>query len=284
MAGGEVFFEGALGVIDGDVLVPDLLLEGGHLGLDLVPGGLGVGALEVGAGGLEAVEHGDGFLDVDAVVVEGLQDVADGDLDAVGGLDRSDLAGDGWRARGLEVVIAEDAITQRRRAAANAVGADVLASRYMRWDGNNDPPCLASSVMGARPRLKAWGNRSGDKWGYTPLYPGILFSVSYGCTSPQTMTFKGLTGLYRDINCHFEEILRLRSGFRQPAQTPAKRLNLSTVYRDKICQSLDGAPSRHRGAISKSSVADCKVKVKSYIFWQVKNLHGSVKVPTSESI
>jgi hypothetical protein len=97
-----------------------------------------VGAFQVGAGGLEAVEHGDGFLDFDLVVVEGLEDVADGDLDAIGGLDRSDLAGDRWGTGGLVVVIAKDAIAQRRRAAANAVGADVLAPGDMGWDGHGN--------------------------------------------------------------------------------------------------------------------------------------------------
>lgn len=103
-------------------------------GLDGLGGGLlFIAEGEVGAGDLQAIEHGAGELGVDVSGGEPAEDVIEGDLDGgavIDGLHAEDANAAGERGAGKPgtvVVVAEVLPAQGRRAAAAAIGVDVTA-------------------------------------------------------------------------------------------------------------------------------------------------------------
>jgi hypothetical protein len=123
------------------------LLDGSEVAEAVVPGDgldeLGVYrellfAAKVGTGDLQSVEQYAGALVIDVAGGEAGEDIEDGELDGsavVNGLhsEHARAAGDGSVAAGAVMVVAELLATERRRAAARAVGLDVAAEIAAAW-------------------------------------------------------------------------------------------------------------------------------------------------------
>jgi hypothetical protein len=114
-----------------DTAIGRLAVVVGGVEDNVVRHGLEGDALEVGGGDLEGVEEESGALVIDGVADYGVGDLHKGALDAVGVLEGRKAVEAGRGAVHVVVGVAVGAVEQGGRAAADAVGLDVLAARRL---------------------------------------------------------------------------------------------------------------------------------------------------------